>query len=209
MEEQLGETRGFFWGEPTASISFCEDKYTVVPWIAEYYNTISCLAFILVGLPFIKSRIRNLAWISIIMGVGSMLLHSTLQQYGQHMDEMSMIALNFYTMKHFYNEISHVYLIPILTIYYKNSHHFLSFFSIFSTLQYLVWREIVKRKHKISKVYYYCYHVSFIVGFTFWLGDHFLCEYVQPHQLHAWWHVFASLTILSGMLAFSQHQHVQ
>ena len=57
----------------------------------------------------------------------------------------------------------------------------------------------LKAKYE-AKIYYYCYHISFIVGFTFWLGDHFLCEYVQPYQLHAWWHIFASFSILSNLI---------
>ena len=37
------------WGPADASIHFCEDKYTHLFWIAEYYNTISSLSYIIVG----------------------------------------------------------------------------------------------------------------------------------------------------------------
>ena len=39
-----------YWGNPDASVSFCEDKYNVLPYVAEYYNTMSAISYIIVGL---------------------------------------------------------------------------------------------------------------------------------------------------------------
>jgi hypothetical protein len=30
-----------FWGVPTASINWCEQNYAVIPWVAEFWNTLS------------------------------------------------------------------------------------------------------------------------------------------------------------------------
>ena len=36
-----------FWGDKDTSISFCEQKYDQVFWIAEYYNTLSSFSYII------------------------------------------------------------------------------------------------------------------------------------------------------------------
>ena len=41
-----------YWGTPDVSVSFCEDKYVVSNYIAEYYNTMSALSYVIVGLIF-------------------------------------------------------------------------------------------------------------------------------------------------------------
>ena len=193
MKQAISGT--FFWGEPSASVFFCEDKYVVVPWIAEFYNTISCLSFILAGLPFIRTNVKDVAWMSILVGLGSMVLHTTLQQYGQCMDEISMILLIFFAAKHYNKNLQTVFLVPIIAIYYKNCEYFISFFVIFTAMLYNLWSEIKARKHRMQKRYFYAFPVLFILGFTCWLADMFLCDYVQPYQLHAWWHINIGLLI--------------
>ena len=211
MEHISGEhvSGKYFWGTPNTSITFCEDKYIIVPWIAEYYNTLSCVAFILAGLPFIRGQMKDVAWMTILVGIGSMALHGTLQQYGQWMDEMAMISLNYMAARHFYKRLPLYFLPPILVMYYKNSDYFISFFSIFTLMQYFVWKEIMERKHRINSFYIYAYHIFFILGFGCWVCDYFICDYVQSYQMHAWWHIFSALTIFSCMLGFHDHQHVQ
>ena len=39
-----------YWGNPDASVSFFEDKYNVLPYVAEYYNTMSAISYLIVGL---------------------------------------------------------------------------------------------------------------------------------------------------------------
>ena len=88
-----------FWGTPDVSVSFCEDKYVVSNYIAEYYNTMSALSYVIVGLFFYKTRLKNLSKIIILLGLGTALLHGTLRFYGQWLDEVSMLILSFYIIK--------------------------------------------------------------------------------------------------------------
>ena len=47
--------KSYYWGEPDISVKFCEPKYQDSNWIAEYENTTSAIAYIIVGsllLPF-------------------------------------------------------------------------------------------------------------------------------------------------------------
>ena len=43
----------YYWGKPDTSVSFCEKKYDTLFWIAEYYNTISAVPYIFIGMAFI------------------------------------------------------------------------------------------------------------------------------------------------------------
>ena len=47
-----------YWGEYDSSVIFCEDKYTHSPYIAEFYNTISGLSYLLVG--YVLSKYKNI-----------------------------------------------------------------------------------------------------------------------------------------------------
>ena len=48
-----------FWGTPDVSVVFCENKYNVSNYIAEYYNTMSALSYVIVGLLFYKTKLRK------------------------------------------------------------------------------------------------------------------------------------------------------
>ena len=88
-----------FWGTPTSSIDWCERNYTVSYYIAEFWNTISNLAFIIVGVMGIIQAIRHryeprfvLIAIGItIVGFGSSAFHGTLLYEYQMADELPMI----------------------------------------------------------------------------------------------------------------------
>ena len=38
------------------------------------------------------------------------------------------------------------------------------------------------------------------MGFICWVLDQVACSFVQPFQLHAWWHLCTSISILCGMM---------
>ena len=67
-----------FWGKPDASVDFCEDKYIKNDYIAEYYNTLSAFAYILVGTFYYKTKLKKIGLSIIFLGIGTTVLHSTL-----------------------------------------------------------------------------------------------------------------------------------
>ena len=114
-----------FWGTPDVSVSFCEDKYVVSNYLAEYYNTMSALSYVIVGLFFYKTRLKNLSKIIILLGLGTALLHGTLRFYGQWLDEISMLILSFYIIKEvrlirLNKRTSDLYLFPLIFNYLTN-----------------------------------------------------------------------------------------
>ncbi|CAE6422021.1 unnamed protein product [Rhizoctonia solani] len=96
-----------FWGNHTATIDWCEDNYTHTQYIAEWYNTVSNIPFIALGLygayyslteiPSAMHRSRFAAphFGIAFVGLGSFIFHATLNWYAQVLlDEMPMIYVS-------------------------------------------------------------------------------------------------------------------
>ena len=87
-----------FWGAPTASIDWCEQNYAVLPWIAEFWNTLSSLAIVGAGVAGLFSRrfgaeIRVAFGLLVMVGLGSVAFHGTLRFELQMLDELPMLYL--------------------------------------------------------------------------------------------------------------------
>ena len=85
----------YYWGQPDTTVSFCEEKYTKNAWIAEYYNTISAMSYILFGAFFLATKIKHIGISMIILGLSTMTMHGTLRYYGQWLDECSMLFISY------------------------------------------------------------------------------------------------------------------
>ena len=85
----------------SSSIDWCEYNYVVVDHVAEFYNTISNLPFmilppILINLHhnyvnIMGNGIHLMWYMLIIVGVASAFFHATLSQFGQLLDEISIL----------------------------------------------------------------------------------------------------------------------
>ncbi|CAK9173629.1 unnamed protein product [Ilex paraguariensis] len=77
-----------FWGPVTANTEWCEQNYVYSSYIAEFYNTISNISFILLALIGFVNALRQrfekrfsvLHISNMILAIGSMMYHATLQQ---------------------------------------------------------------------------------------------------------------------------------
>ena len=73
------------------NIQFCEKKYDITNYIAEYYNTVSNIYYLL---PLITPGAnRRVAKASAIVGIGSAFFHATNTYYGELIDETAIIYL--------------------------------------------------------------------------------------------------------------------
>jgi dihydroceramidase len=88
-----------YWGAVTADYNWCEQDYKITPYVAEFFNTVSSLAVALAGVIFGRQarahkygvRFQVAAAGLIIIGLGSVAFHGTLQRWGQVLDEVPML----------------------------------------------------------------------------------------------------------------------
>lgn len=88
-----------FWGIPTATIDWCEENYSVTAYIAEFWNTVSNLIFIIPSLAalyfaFVDHMEYRYKWCNgsvFTVGLGSWCFHMTLLYSMQLFDELPMI----------------------------------------------------------------------------------------------------------------------
>jgi len=193
-----------FWGTIDSSIQFCEDKYSDVVWIAEYYNTISSFAYVLAALPFVYTKIQKVAKCGVMVGLGSVLFHCTLRQYGQWVDEISMLCIIHYILMEQSRFISEKLLIPIVYLYIQGSSQFWIFFIYFASVKIYLLINAYK-----SNYWMRCYSVLFVLGFICWLMDQFLCKYVKQYQLHAWWHICTGLSTFFAYKGFLMNKEIK
>ncbi len=189
-----------YWGPADTSISFCEDKYVVSEYIAEWYNTWSALSYIIVGMYFSMTKLNEVGYALIMIGIGTAMLHGTGRYYGQWIDEMSMLFLSFATIREVGNYIlSYIWLFGIFLVYLLYHQVFAVFFVGFMLLQVYIFHRATNIGLKKGKgVMIKLCIVSSILGAMVWLLDQFACENVKEYQLHAWWHVLTSLAALFG-----------
>lgn len=76
-----------FWGLPTATIDWCEPNYQHSAYVAEFWNTLSNLLFVLLGLYGLRNSMTqgfeprfHAQFVAVIVtGLGSAMFHGTLQ----------------------------------------------------------------------------------------------------------------------------------
>ena len=99
IEPLQGQDIVGFWGQPTATLDWCEKNYVVSYYIAEFWNTITNLWFIVPAIYGIIDsykqgfETRYIACYALLLltGVGSWLFHMTLLYPMQLLDELPMI----------------------------------------------------------------------------------------------------------------------
>tara|TARA_B100000795_G_C22640254_1_gene376174 strand:+ start:217 stop:807 length:591 start_codon:yes stop_codon:yes gene_type:complete len=190
-----------YWGVKDTSINFCEEPYKENTYVAEFYNTLSGSLYILVALPFLNTKVSDIAIISIFLGIGTILLHMTQRNYGQLLDETMMLLLCYVILCKIRKEIyKKRYAIGIITFYLFNNKIFLVFFSLFMILILLIIYESRRINNEKNKYYRNLFLYSMSFGTLFWISDQIYCETVQIYQFHAFWHITTSVSIYCGLV---------
>ena len=196
-----------FWGEKDSTISFCEDPYKYSPYIAEYYNSLSGLVYILLGIYFRSTKLNGaVSNTLVLLGAGTFLLHSTQRWWGQWLDELSMLFLSFKVISYLRNKINkatHFLFIPLGITVYVISYNQI-FIILFACCQIYIYNLIKNLKHKkkyklTGKIYNFLYKFLLIISTIFWILDQFFCETFKQYNLHAWWHIGTALTVFFGL----------
>ncbi|XP_031485527.1 alkaline ceramidase-like [Nymphaea colorata] len=214
MEDMVAST---FWGPVTSTTEWCEKNYAHSPYIAEFYNTISnipCIVLAFVGLvnalrQRFEKRFSVLHLSNMVLAIGSMLFHATLQQVQQQSDETPMV----------WEMLLYLYVLYSPDWHYRSTMPTFLFiygvaFAIFHSLvrcslgfkvHYVllcllciprVYKYYMHTKELPAKQLAHLYVATIGFGSLCWLLDRTLCKeiatwYINP-QGHALWHLFMS-----------------
>lgn len=190
----------------TATIDWCESNYELSYYIAEFWNTLSNLAFIVPPLSqyIALAKFKNiepayrLAFLSLaLVGVGSFCFHMTLVRFMQMFDETSMILVSLHGFYLLYlirdPKVNKKTLLAVLFCYglvFLSLYIFLVSWPIFhhTTFALLVYGSIIigyqlKQRHGSHYKFWTVITLQHL-GFIFWLIDKHYCELLTTFREH-------------------------
>ena len=188
-----------YWGEPDIELKFCENKYNNV-YIAEYYNSMSAISYMIVGLILFFNKKKEAGIWTIILGIGTFIMHATLRYYGKWMDEVSMLMLEMVGIKSLVSLkkkwVDYISLLIVVLYFFINSAiYFISIF--FGGLLIIGYNT----RDKLNDVKIIMYTFLMTISLIFWGIDLLFCDYFNNYNFHALWHVGTALAILFGFLS--------
>jgi alkaline ceramidase len=212
----------------TSKIDWCETNYQKSNYIIEYYNSISNIPYILFYLLGYYST-RNIDYscklykLLLLIGICSFYFHATLSLLGQILDELSILILLSNSIYLLYQDqpkicniikISTILFIPIMCLYPVINIAALMIYGV------IICKIVRKRYYAYIEKYgeiralYYVYitsQVLFVLSFTIWFMDKFLCKkwIFYYLELHAIWHILIGIVGYTGILLglFLQTDH--
>ena len=209
-----------FWGEVTATRDWCEPNYAITPYIAEFYNTISNITYIILSINLLRNKrqfnhklaafksIDIIIYSMFFLGVSSGTFHCTLRFWPQAMDRLFCI-IPLVGVNQGFNELDAVTKAIYRSLFVTIAYCIWFIVAIFTVFElYLVYLAaqnlykgyIISSQTKIKEIKHHCAKcVTFAaVGLSVWLLDTFTCTYFLdrynaiPH-FHAMWHVLTAL----------------
>lgn len=203
-----------------ATVDWCEENYVVLPFIAEFWNTITGLALCFSSFMFYKNNkklrgdlndyLHKANYTLFIVGVGTMFFHGTLLYIFQLFDEIPMLLMTF----------DYIYILDTLTkqqlsYFYKSKYVFCSiviisyfvhptlqifafftFFSINVFLIFVLFNKIPdKFKSKQFKSNLFALEVCGSLCLLIWITDSLFCKYINHLYLHSIWHILTSILL--------------
>lgn len=202
--DDIAEHRGL-WTQ-TATIDWCEPNYELSYYVAEFWNTLSNLAFILPQIvqyfalkkhENVESAFRR-AFLSLaLVGVGSFCFHMTLSRPMQMFDETSMILVSlhgFYLLYIIKNPtVNRQYLTALLICYglvFLSLYVFLVDWPVFhhTTFALLVYASValgyqLKSRHGPHYKFWTVLIMQHL-GFAFWIFDKHYCDVLTRFREH-------------------------
>lgn len=189
-----------FWGIKDSSSYFCEKPYSHNNYIAEYYNTLSAIPYLLVGIYiYAVLNYKNIGRSVVCIGLGTIMLHGTQRYYGQWADEMSMIYFCFTIIQRLNKRIHNSMLGLIYMFYYIVCDYWFFFIIIFYGLMRYLFYLLKHKKKKKNKFFKITKNILLLSSFL-WLFDQISCDTIGNFYLHAIWHIGTAFAIFYGVL---------
>ncbi|XP_007444079.1 alkaline ceramidase 1 [Python bivittatus] len=209
----------------SSEVDWCEANFEHSEYIAEYYNTISNVAFFLLAptmlwlntdyIAYRPTPIRGFVILQIFIGFFSLYYHMTLSYAGQLLDELSIL----WTMC-----ISYAFWFPVRYFpgFIKNRDQFITFVAMVTVtstfmsfvkpalnayvlncvafhLLYLAYQEVRRCSSPAVRRAAVTMTFWWVIAISCWLVDKFFCSFCQKLNfcyLHSFWHVFINIALL-------------
>ena len=216
------ESRAGFWGNGTAFINWCEVDYEYSFYVAELFNTITNLAYIVVGIRAIMHHMKfssnlNINVISaaicmILTGVFSAFFHATLLLEWQKADEVFENGILIFVLyESFHLTFKHAlvhFIVAACGILFIKSFLFCEVHLITIVLfTILRFRKLSVSNSLLASYVSQC-SILTVLGAVSWLIDRTACEYTKFNhfslQLHSFWHIFTALALGKAFLAVEE-----
>ncbi|KAI9353893.1 ceramidase [Obelidium mucronatum] len=211
-------------GPVTSTMDWCEENYIVTPWIAEFYNSISNVAYLIttiIGLKSVRAagitdKRTYLALYSMaVVGIGSFLFHCSLNKNNNkfNLNTNTLLAFGLFLYAATITLIYTTYRTPL---FFQISYGFLALSAFlvpplqFKHLKY-AYPEHKARLPGLWRLYWFAF-ASYLAGFVLWNIDNHYCSTVRWFrglvgypwsvllQLHVWWHVGTAVGIYSSVV---------
>ncbi len=156
---------------------------------------------------YLNTRLKEIGYVTITLGIGTGLLHGTLRYYGQWLDELAMLTLSFFIINRIriinkIRKVSKLYLYFLIIFYFVFQKQHIVFLVIFTFMQIYTYSiiSIPYDNFKKNGIIISLYSNIFLFSTVCWVCDQIFCDYVKHLYLHAVWHVGTALSLGIGLL---------
>lgn len=213
-----------FWGPLSAGIDWCETNYGAIPFLAEFWNSLSSVWMVVLGgagaLACYQcghpARFTVAYGLFTIVGVGSVAFHGMMTHASQFCDEVPMIWMMVSLVYIFLEDLGGrwkpTWLGPALTMYgavctmaiVLNSHPLVFQLPFFVAVLGVTWGRFQKKPvNPVEDTLLQLGWTSLFPAMFAWPVERLLCPtlpVVEHLQLHSLWHIFIGLGL---------HMHLQ
>jgi dihydroceramidase len=207
----------------TTTIDWCEPNYQVTEYIAEFWNTLSSVPIILLGMygwimhPNVKIRERCMFTMIAMVGIGSVLFHGLLHRYAQVLDELPQFFGNMLMIYNIWETdrcIKHIIMSAtfiFISVYYFSDNYdtfiigtsFAVIATATSAISKVVFISHPRKNCNLTALLLIALCI-YITGAVCLYVDMKLCDHTGHVYLHALWHLLAALgTYMSALFTIS------
>ncbi len=210
------------WLSQPSEVSWCESKYVYTDQIAEFWNTVSALPYLLLalyGLRRASSWLERIMWVEVLfVGVGTAVFHGTLMLGGQLLDEISIVLLLMTATAAlsrapvWFSVISHVAAVAAMFAF-PPMNCFMLFgvgLSVVVPIVWRVWQQRIPRGISLAML------SLTLAGIACWGLEKSSCGHALPgfgflgDYLHAVWHLIMVMVIwllVNTVVEFVEHRN--
>lgn len=208
-----------YWGPITAGIDWCETNYSVSPFVAEFWNTVSSLWMVVIAtMGIVTGMFSGSPWrfeiayfLLAVIGLGSVLFHGMMTRTSQLSDELPMVWLMMSLLYIFFMDrtggkwpllsaIAFFTYGSVSTAALLWSSHPLAFQMPFVAgtfgMMYSQFQKVPSNKDEdiLLQLSWSCFFPSMLA----WPVERLLCQTwpsVELLCLHSWWHIYIALAL--------------